>query len=100
EIFEAPPPIVRAVLMAAVYLFARLLFRRMDLLNIAALAALAILIARPSEISDASFLLSVSAVSTIGALAVPWIARTSEPYLRGLGHLSDISRDVVHAPLV
>src|ERR1035437_3166385 len=32
---EARPPIVRAVLMAALYLSARLLFRRMDFLNIA-----------------------------------------------------------------
>ena len=53
---------------------ARLLYRRMDLLNIAALSALAILVARPSEITDASFLLSFSAVGIIGALAVPWIS--------------------------
>jgi competence protein ComEC len=99
-IVEDRPPIVRAVLMAALYLSARLLFRRMDLLNIAALSALAILAARPSEISDASFLLSFSAVATIGALAVPWIAHSSEPYVRGLGHVTDISRDVVHAPRV
>jgi competence protein ComEC len=99
-IVEDRPPIVRAVLMAALYLSARLLFRRMDLLNIAALSALAILIARPSEISDASFLLSFAAVGTIGALAVPWIAKSSEPYLRGLRHLTDVSRDVVHTPRV
>jgi competence protein ComEC len=99
-IVEDRPPIVRAVLMAAVYLFARSLFRRMDLLNIAALAALAILVARPSEISDASFLLSFSSVATIGAIAVPWIANSSEPYLRGLGHLTDVSRDVIHPPRV
>jgi competence protein ComEC len=99
-IVEDRPPIVRAVLMAALYLSARLLFRRMDLLNIAALAALGILVVRPSEISDASFLLSFSAVATIGALAVPWIANSSQPYIRGLSHLTDIGRDVVHPPRV
>jgi competence protein ComEC len=99
-IVEDRPPIVRAVLMAAVYLFARLLFRRMDLLNIAALSALAILVVCPSEITDASFLLSFSAVATIGAIAVPWIANTSEPFLRGLSHLTDVSRDVIHSPRV
>ena len=99
-VVEDRPPIVRAVLMAALYLSARLLFRRMDLLNIAALSALLILAARPSEISDASFLLSFSAVATIGALAVPWLANSSEPYLRGLGHLMDVSRDVAHPPRV
>ena len=99
-IVEDRPPILRAALMAAIYLSARLLYRRMDLLNVAALAALVILIARPSEISDASFLLSFSAVGIIGALAVPWIAQSSEPYLHGLDHLADVSRDVSHVPRV
>jgi competence protein ComEC len=99
-IVEDRPPILRAVLMAALYLSAQLLYRRMDLLNVAALAALAILAARPSEISDPSFLLSFSAVGIIGALAVPWIADSSELYRRGLDHLSDVTRDAAHAPRV
>jgi competence protein ComEC len=99
-IVEDRPPIIRAVLMAAVYLSARLLYRRMDLLNVAAISALAILAARPSEITDASFLLSFAAVATIGAIAVPCIARSSEPYRLGLNHLSDVTRDVSHSPRV
>jgi competence protein ComEC len=99
-IVEDRPPILRAALMAALYLSARLLYRRMDLLNVAALSALGILAVRPSEITDASFLLSFSAVGIIGALAVPWIAHTSEPYLHGLDHLTDVSRDVSHIPRV
>jgi len=99
-IVEDRPPILRAALMAALYLSARLLYRRMDLLNVAALSALGILAVRPSGITDASFLLSFSAVGIIGALAVPWIAHTSEPYLQGLEHLTDISRDVSHIPRV
>jgi competence protein ComEC len=99
-IVEDRPPILRAALMAALYLSARLLYRRMDLLNVAALSALGILAVRPSEINDASLLLSFSAVGIIGALAVPWIAHTSEPYLRGLEHLADVSRDVSHMPRV
>ncbi len=99
-IVEDRPPILRAALMAALYLSARLLYRRMDLLNVAALAALGILAVRPSEITDASFLLSFSAVGIIGALAVPWIAHTSEPYLHGLEHLTDVSRDVSQIPRV
>ena len=70
-IVEDRPPIVRAVLMAAVFLSAKLIYRRMDILNVAAISALAILAARPSEITYASFLLSFSAVATIGAIAVP-----------------------------
>ena len=99
-IVEDRPPILRAALMAVLYLSARLLYRRMDLLNVAALSALGILALRPSEIRDASFLLSFSAVGIIGALAAPWIAHTSEPYLRGLKYLTDVSRDVSHNPRV
>ncbi len=99
-IVEDRPPIVRAVLMAAVFLSAKLIYRRMDLLNVAAISALAILAARPSEITDASFLLSFSAVATIGAIAIPWIARSSEPYRLALDHLSDVTRDGSHAPRV
>jgi competence protein ComEC len=99
-IVEDRPPILRAALMAAFYLSGRLLYRRMDLLNVAALSALAILAVRPSEINDASFLLSFSAAGIIGALAVPWIAHTSDPYLRGLEYLTDVSCDVSHMPRV
>ena len=72
----------------------------MDLINVAAVSALVILAARPSEITDASFLLSFSAVATIGAIAIPCIARSSEPYRLALDHLSDVTRDVSHAPRV
>src|SRR5258708_33401238 len=86
--------------MAAVFLSAQLIYRRMDLLNVAANSALVILATRPSEITDASFLLSFSAVVTIGAIAIPWIARSSKPYRLALDHLSDVTRDVSHAPRV
>jgi competence protein ComEC len=97
-IVEDRPPILRAVLMAAVYLCAQLLYRRMDLLNVAALAALFILVARPSEIQDPSFVLSFTAVAAIGAIALPGIARWIDPRRRALRHLSDVTRDPPHAP--
>jgi competence protein ComEC len=99
-IVEDRPPILRAVLMAAVFLSAKLIYRRMDLINVAAISAFGILAARPSEITDASFLLSFSAVATIGAIAIPCIARSTEPYRLALDHLSDVTRDVSHAPRV
>jgi len=99
-IVEDRPPILRAALMAAIYLSARLLFRRMDLLNVAGLSALTILVARPSEIGDPSFLLSFCAMGLIAALAAPWIAQTSEPYRHALDHLHDVTRDASHAPRV
>jgi competence protein ComEC len=97
-IVEDRPPILRAVLMAAVYLCAQLLYRRMDLLNVAALAALTILLSRPSEIFDPSFLLSFTAVAAIGAIAVPCMALWIDPRRRALRHLSDVTRDPSHAP--
>ena len=57
-IIEDRPPIMRAALMATIYLLARTLYRRMALLNAVSLAAIAILLFRPSEIAQASFQLS------------------------------------------
>ncbi|HTS10510.1 MAG TPA: ComEC/Rec2 family competence protein [Candidatus Limnocylindrales bacterium] len=94
------PPIFRAALMAAFYLLARPLFRRIDLLNTIALAALALLVWRPSNASDSSFQLSFLAAGVIAGLALPWIDRTSEPYRAGLVHLGDATRDSAHPPRV
>lgn len=94
------PPILRAALMAAFYLIARPLFRRIDLLNTIALAALALLIWKPSNLTDPSFQLSFLAVGVIAGLGLPWIDRTSQPYRTGLTHLADITRDATHPPRV
>jgi competence protein ComEC len=99
-IVEDRPPILRAALMAVTYLTAQLLYRRMELLNIAALSAIIILVARPSAISNSGFILSYVAVGIIGAVAVPWIGCTSRPFLRGIAHLQDVTRDVSHPPRV
>jgi competence protein ComEC len=94
------PPILRASLMAAFYLCARPLFRRVDLLNTVALAALAILVFRPSSLADSSFDLSFLAAGVIAGLALPWMDRTSVPYRAGLRHLGDVTRDAAHAPKI
>ncbi len=99
-IVEDRPPILRAALMATAYLVARLMFRRTDLLNVIGVAALLILAFRPSELSDASFLLSFLAALTIGGIAAPLMQSTTEKYVRGLGHLGDSTRDPVHLPRV
>ncbi|HWF38695.1 MAG TPA: ComEC/Rec2 family competence protein [Candidatus Acidoferrales bacterium] len=91
-------PILRATLMAAFYLLARPLFRRVDLLNTVALAALALLIWKPSSLVDSSFELSFAAAAVIAGLAVPWMARSSGPYHAALKHLWDVTRDGSHAP--
>jgi len=97
-IVEDRPPILRATLMAAAYLGSRVWFRRVPLIHVVGLAVLAILAFRPSELADASFLLSFLAAGCIAALALPWIDATSEPYVRALHHLGDVTRDAAHAP--
>ncbi len=92
------PPILRAALMTAIFLFARLLFRRVALVNTVALAALILLIARPDELFDASYQLSFLAAGVIAGLAVPWIDRTSSPVRRALEHIGDVTRDRLHSP--
>jgi competence protein ComEC len=93
-------PIVRATLMAAFYLCSRPFFRRIDLLNSVALAALVILLWRPSSIQDSGFVLSFLAASVIAGLALPWMDRTSALYHSGLRHLGDVTRDGMHPPKV
>ena len=94
------PPILRAALMVALYLCARPFFRRVELLNTIALAALVILFWKPSLLMDSSFELSFLAGGVIAALALPWMDRTSAPYRAGLAHLGDVTRDIVHSPKV
>jgi competence protein ComEC len=94
------PPILRAALMAALYLQARPLFRRVDLLNTIAIAAMILLVARPSSLFDSSFQLSFLAAGVIAALAIPWMERSSAPYRNGLNHLGDVTRDAGHAPKI
>jgi competence protein ComEC len=94
------PPILRAALMVALYLCARPFFRRVELLNTIALAALVILFWKPSLLVDSSFELSFLAAGVIAALALPWMDRTSTPYRAGLAHLGDVTRDIVHSPKV
>ena len=97
-IIEDRPPIMRAALMAAIYLLSRTLFRRIALLNAVSLAAVVILLFRPSEISQASFQLSFLAAGIIAGIAEPLLERTVEPYRRGLDHLGDLTRDGSHPP--
>jgi len=86
--------------MAALYLCARPLFRRTDLLNTVALAALVLLMWKPSELVDSSFQLSFLAAGVIAALALPWMERSTAPYRAGLWHLGDVTRDGAHPPKI
>ena len=93
SIVQDRPPILRAALMAALYVCARPLFRRVELLNTIAVAALVILFARPSFLLDSSFELSFLAALVLAGLALPWMDRTSARVRTGLAHLGDVTRD-------
>jgi competence protein ComEC len=99
-IVQDRPPILRAALVAAFYLCARPLFRRIDLLNTVALAALVILAWKPSSIGDPSFELSFLAAGAIAGVALPWMDRTSAPYRAGLRNVGDVTRDGAYAPKI
>ncbi|MGH9774607.1 MAG: ComEC/Rec2 family competence protein [Candidatus Acidiferrales bacterium] len=96
SVVQERPPILRAALMAAIYLAGRAIFRRVELLNTVGLAALILLIWRPRSLTDASFQLSFLAAGVIAGLALPWMDRTSSPYQAGLEHLGDVTRDRNH----
>jgi competence protein ComEC len=97
-VVEDRPPILRAGLMATVVLGSRLFYRRLDLLNTVAVAALVILCAKPAALLDSSFQLSMTAVAAIGALAIPALARTTAAFEKALDHLDDFTRDASHPP--
>lgn len=97
-IIEDRPPILRAALMATIYLLGRVLYRRMALLNAVSLAATAILLFRPSELAQASFQLSFLAAAIIAGIAAPLLQRTAEPYHGALEHLGDVTRDGSYQP--
>jgi competence protein ComEC len=95
-VVEQRPPVLRAALMTTIVVSGGLLFRRLDLLNSAALTALILLVARPMALLDSSFELTFLAIGCIAALAMPWLERTVQPYARALRGWRDVTKDTSH----
>jgi competence protein ComEC len=95
-VVEQRPPVLRAALMAAMFAIGTCFYRRLDLLNSAAIAALLLMIARPLTVRDSSF--SFLAIGCIAGLALPWLARTTQPYVRAVRGWRDVTRDAAHEP--
>ena len=93
-IVEQRAPVLRAGLMTAIVVLGSFFYRRLDLLNSVALAALLLLIARPTYVTDTGFLLSFLAIGCIAGLAVPILERTVEPWIRALANWNDVTRDI------
>lgn len=97
-VVEERPPVLRAAIMTAIVVLGGFFFRRLELLNSAALAALILLIAKPLAVRDSSFQLTFVAIGCIAGLAVPWLEKTAQPYVRALRGWRDVTRDVAHEP--
>jgi competence protein ComEC len=99
-VVEQRPPVLRAALMTFAIVLALIFFRRVELLNSVAIAALILLVASPSLLADSSFQLSFLSMFCIAGLAAPWLDKTIEPYARGMRGWRDVTRDVSHEPLI
>src|SRR5712691_3140436 len=97
-VIEQRPPVLRATLMAGIVVLGGSFYRRLDLLNSAAIAALVLLIARPLAVRDSSFQLTFLAIASIAGLALPWLERTVQPYAKALRGWRDLTRDAAHEP--
>jgi competence protein ComEC len=74
-------PVKRALLMLAVYMFSRLLYRRVSPLNTLSVAALVLLVAAPSALLTASLQMTLLAVAAIAGFASPMLERTLNPWV-------------------
>jgi competence protein ComEC len=92
-IVQNRPPILRATLMAAIYLLARVFFRRLNTLQTASFVAILILIVRPAEIGDPSFQFTFLAMGAIGGIALPLLDYSVEPLRHALRQVNDETRD-------
>jgi competence protein ComEC len=99
-VVEQRAPVLRAAMMAVIVLFGGFFFRRLELLNSAAMAALILLAARPLALADSSFQLTFVAIGCIAGLALPWLEKTVQPYVRALRGWRDVTRDAAHEPRV
>jgi len=86
-------PIQRAVLMLALFLAARLLYRDRGALNATGFAALAVLVFSPLALFDPGFQLTFLALLAISGISLPLLERTLAPYRGALRHLDSTGRD-------
>ena len=95
---EERTPMLRAALMAALVVFAGYFYRRLELLNSAAIAALILLVAKPQSLAESSFQLTFVAIGCIAGLAVPWLEKTIQIYARAMRGWRDVTRDSSQEP--
>lgn len=91
-------PVWRATLMLAVYLMARIVYRKKSVLNAIGVAALVLLVIEPQALLGASFQLSFLCVLIIAGIGSPILQRTTQPVLRALRSPDAASYDFALPP--
>jgi competence protein ComEC len=91
-------PVWRATLMLALYLGARLLYRRKSILNTIGATAMALLVVTPEALLGASFQLSFLCVLLIAGIGTPLLERTTQPLSRALRSMDAIGYDAALYP--
>jgi competence protein ComEC len=91
-------PVWRATLMLALYLGARLFYRRKSILNTIGAAALVLLLVHPAGLLGASFQLSFLCVLVIAGIGTPILERTTQPLARALRSLDATGYDAALSP--
>ena len=97
-ITEEQPSIVRATLMAGVFLVSLYFDRDRNLLNSLSLAALLILLYDPRWLFDPGFQLSFLSVLAIAVIALPALDRGLHSLLSAIKHVGDASMDARFSP--
>jgi len=92
-VVEQRAPVLRAGLMTAIVVLASFFYRRLEILNSAAVAAIALLVAKPASLFETSFQLSFLAIGCIAGIALPWMERQVQPYVGALHGWRDVTRD-------
>jgi competence protein ComEC len=91
-------PIERAVLMLAVFLAARLIYRERSALNATGFAALAVLTISPGVLFEAGFQMTFLALLAITGISLPLLQRTAAPVRRALHHFESTAYDLALEP--
>ncbi|MDP9038436.1 MAG: ComEC/Rec2 family competence protein [Acidobacteriota bacterium] len=86
-------PVRRALLMTAVFLAARLLFRERIALNALGAAALAVLVSSPRTLFESSFQMTLLAILAIAGIATPLAGWTLAPLAYSAGALGEGWKD-------
>ncbi|MBV9669726.1 MAG: ComEC/Rec2 family competence protein [Acidobacteriales bacterium] len=93
-------PVMRAVIMALIFLIARFFYRTGASLNALGTGALTVLAWKPSALYEASFQMTFLSVLAIVAIASPLLESTAQKYARGLRLLWTHNADFAHPPEV